>query len=251
MTGQIGGGLALEKGPKHSVDGRPPLLLLPGTACDRRIFQPLIDRLGDYPVIVGDLTGGRTMPDIARSVLAAAPSVFLLAGFSLGGICALEMVAQMPHRVAKLALIDSTARPDPPANAEIRRGAVERARTMGMDTFILDGWERLVAPANVGDVGLREEIVAMARDCGPDNLETQAEAAIHRADSRPRLAAIGIPTLVLAGEHEQICPIEAQYEMAKGIAGANLQLIANAGHFAPLENAEAVALHIDRWLKGA
>lgn len=120
-----------------------------------------------------------------------------------------------------------------------------------MDTFILDGWERLVAPVNIGNVGLREEIVAMARDCGPDNLETQAEAAIHRADSRPRLAAIGTPTLVLAGEHEQICPIEAQYEIANGIAGANLQLIANAGHFAPLENAEAVALHIDRWLKGA
>jgi len=234
--------------PKRATDGRLPLLLLPGTTCDQRIFQPLIDRLGDYPVIVGDMTGGRTMPDLACTLLATAPPVFLLAGFSLGGICALEMVAQMPHRISRLALIDSTARPDPPANAEIRRRAVARARTMGMDTFILDGWERLVAPANIGNVDLREEILAMARDCGPDSLEDQAEAAIHRADSRPRLAAIRMPTLVLAGEHEQICPIEAQYEIANGIAGANLQLIADAGHFAPLENAEAVAFHIDRWL---
>lgn len=229
-------------------DPRPPLLLLPGTACDVRVFAPLIDRLGDYPVLVGDMGGATTMPDLAEAVLAAAPPFFLLAGFSLGGICALEMVARQPQRIGGLALIDATARPDPPANAAVRRKAVSDARENGMDGFILDAWPRLVAAGNVDNAGLRETIVAMARDCGPDRLAEQAEVAIHRVDSRPRLAAITQPVLVLAGAEEQVCPLEAQREIAAGIASAQLHLIADAGHFAPLENPEAVAHHLRRWL---
>jgi pimeloyl-ACP methyl ester carboxylesterase len=230
-------------------DPRPPLLLLPGTACDARVFAPLIERLGDYPVLVGDMGGAKTMPDLAEAILAAAPPFFLLAGFSLGGICALEMVARQPQRIGGLALIDATARPDPPANAAVRRKAVSDARENGMDGFILDAWPRLVAAGNVDNTDLRDTIVAMARDCGPDRLAEQAEVAIHRVDSRPRLAAITQPMLVLAGAEEQVCPLEAQHEIAAGIAGAQLHLIADAGHFAPLENPAAVALHLRRWVQ--
>jgi len=229
-------------------DPRPPLLLLPGTACDRRVFAPLIERLGDYPVLIGSMGGARTMAALAEAILADAPPYFLLAGFSLGGICALEMVAQQPKRIGKLALMDTTARPDPPANAAVRRKAVADAREKGMDGFILDAWPRLVAPANVHDTGLRDTIVAMARDCGPDRLSEQADVAINRADSRPRLASITQATLVLAGEDEEVCPLDAQRELAAGIAGAELHLIADAGHFAPLENPEPVALVMKRWL---
>ena len=102
-------------------DPRPPLLLLPGTACDERVFAPVVERLGDYPVVIGDMGGAQTMPDLADAILATAPPVFLLAGFSLGGICALEMIARQPQRVVGLALIDTTPRPDPPANADVRR----------------------------------------------------------------------------------------------------------------------------------
>lgn len=237
--------------PPMMNDPRPPLLLLPGTACDRRVFAPLIDRIGDYPIVLGDTGGARTMPDLAEAILEAAPPVFLLAGFSLGGICALEMIARQPERIVKLALIDTTPRPDPPANAVMRRKAVANARERGMDSFILDAWPRLVAPVNVDDEALRDTIVAMARDCGPDRLSDQAEVAIHRADSRLRLSAITQPTLVLAGAHEQVCPLEAQHEIAAGIPGAVLHLIDDAGHFAPLENPDAVALHIGRWLATA
>lgn len=229
-------------------DPRLPLLLLPGTACDERVFAPVIERLGDYPVVVGNMGGARTMPDLATAILAAAPPRFLLAGFSLGGICALEMIARQPKRIAKLCLIDTTARPDPPANALVRRKAVKDAREKGMDGYILDAWHRLVAPGKADDIALRETIVAMARDCGPDRLAEQAEAAIFREDSRPRLSAIARPTLVLAGAHEQVCPLDAQEEIAAGIAGSELHLVADAGHFAPLENPDAVARHLKRWL---
>lgn len=229
-------------------DLRPPLLLLPGTACDGRVFAPLIERLGDYPVLIGEMGGARTMPDLAEIILANAPPRFLLAGFSLGGICALEMVARQPQRIGGLVLIDTTARPDPPANAGVRRKALVDAREKGMDGFILDSWPRLVSPANVGDEALRDTIVAMARDCGPDRLEEHVEVAIHRADSRPRLAAIDQPTLVIAGVHEQVCSLDVHNEIVVGIRGAMLHLVDGAGHFAPLENPEAVAVYIRRWL---
>lgn len=230
-------------------DTRLPLLLLPGTACDERVFAPVVERLGDYPIIVGNMGGARTMPGLAAEILAAAPPRFLLAGFSLGGICALEMIARQPERIAKLCLIDTTARPDPPANAVVRRKAVRDARECGMDSYILHAWRRLVAVTNHENIALRETIVAMARDCGPDRLAEQAEVAIFRDDSRPRLSAITQPTLVMAGVHEQVCPLDAQDEIAAGIAHAELHLIADAGHFAPLENPEAVALHLKRWLE--
>lgn len=225
-----------------------PLLLLPGTLCDERVFAPVIDRLGGCETIVGDMTGARTTPDLARKLLETAPLCFSLAGFSLGGIVALEMVAQAPRRIARLALIDTTPRPDPPANASLRREAVADATANGMDGYVLESWDRLVAPSNRGREDLKTVIVQMARDGGPSVLDDQSEVAIHRADSRPRLGDIHVPTLVLAGAHEQVCPIEAHREIAHGIVGSAFHLVPDAGHFAPLENPEAVALHLRQWL---
>ncbi|MGF6160396.1 pimeloyl-ACP methyl ester carboxylesterase [Ensifer sp. KUDG1] len=229
-------------------DPRVPLLLLPGTACDERVFAPLVERLSGYPVLIGEMSGARTMPELAEAVLGTAPRFFHLAGFSLGGICALEMVAQQPSRIATLMLIDTTARTDPPANAVVRHRAVEQARKRGMESYIQDAWPRLVAPTNVENSTLRETIVSMARSCGVERLHAQTEVAINRYDSRPRLAAITQSTLVLAGACEQVCPLEAQQEVADGIPDAELHLIEGAGHFAPLENPDAVAGHVARWL---
>lgn len=225
-----------------------PLLLLPGTVCDARLFAPLLKRLALPVTRVIDMTGEATTPDLARRILAEAPERFSLLGFSLGGIVALEMVAQAPERVARLALVDTTPCSDPAANADKRRAAVARARAEGMDGYILDAWSNLVAPRNVDDADLQAWILAMARDAGPDVLASQSEVAIHRLDSRPRLGAIKVPTLVLAGEAERICPLEAHREIADGIPGAWLFTIPDAGHFAPLENPAAVARHIRNWL---
>lgn len=230
---------------------RLPLLLLPGTLCDARLFAPLIAGLDGWPVLVAEMTGARTTPDLARRLLADAPEKFALLGFSLGGIVALEMVAEAPERVARLALVDTTARPDPPENAVSRRHAAEAARRDGTDGFINEAWEQLVAPVNGGREDIRETLLAMARDGGAALLDDQSEVAIHRADGRPRLARIGVPTLVLAGAHERVCPVEAHREIAEEIPGAEFHLIPGAGHFAPLENPDAVAHHVRQWLRAA
>ena len=225
-----------------------PLLLLPGTACDARLFAPVLKRLGVPVTIVIEMSGAETTPELAAKILHDAPERFSLLGFSLGGIVALEMLAQAPGRIARLALIDTTARPDPADNAERRKAAVRKARTKGLQSYIDESWADLVAPANLDDAELRELIIAMARDTGVDAFASQAEIAINRADSRPRLASITVPTLILAGEAEQVCPLEAHREMAAAIAGARFFTIPNAGHFAPLENPAAVARHIREWL---
>lgn len=225
-----------------------PLLLLAGTACDVRLFQPLLDRL-DLPMVqVIEMTGAATSAAMAKKVLEAAPEQFSLLGFSLGGIVALEMVAQAPERIARLALVDTTARPVPEDDVGRRRSEVDRAREAGMADYVRSGWDRSVAPQNIADESLLQTVVAMAERLGAAELGPQVEIGIGRADSRPRLSAITVPTLVLAGEHEQVCSIDAHREIADAVAGARFFTIPRAGHFAPLENPAAVARHVLDWL---
>lgn len=223
-----------------------PLLLLPGTVCDERLFAPLVAALDHPDMRVLPMTGARSTPALAANLLAVAPERFALLGFSLGGIVALEMAAQAPERIERLALVDTTPAPD--ANAEARWDAVEEARRGGMESYILDSWVRLVSPVNANNERLRATIVAMAVDAGAEVLAEQSEVAIHRADSRARLGAIAVPTLILAGEDEQVCGLDVHEQLAAGIAGARYFTIPKAGHFSPLENPAAVARHVCDWL---
>lgn len=225
-----------------------PLLMLAGTACDARLFAPMCDALGHPAVAIVEMTGAGSAAAMAGKILADAPERFALLGFSLGGIVALEMAAQAPERIARLALVNTTPRPDPARNAKVRREAVAKARREGMDHYVLDAWQDLVSPANRDDAALQALIVDMAQRAGADVLAEQSEIAINRADSRPRLSAITVPTLVLAGEDERVCPIVGHREIAEAVPGAQFFTIPGAGHFAPLENPAAVARHVGAWL---
>lgn len=226
-----------------------PLLMLAGTVCDERLFAPLCEDL-NYPIVtVLEMTGAETCAEMAQNILAAAPERFALLGFSLGGIVALEIMAQAPERVVGLALLNTTPRPDPAGNARTRRRTVAKARRDGMEGYIRDAWPDLVSPSHHNDAALQALIVDMAQDAGADALTSQAEIAIHRADSRPRLAAIAVPTLVLAGEDERVCPIAAHLEIAESVPDAQFFTIPQAGHFAPLENPALVARHVRNWLE--
>ncbi|MGB3339145.1 MAG: alpha/beta fold hydrolase [Devosia sp.] len=225
-----------------------PLLLLPGTGCDERLFAPMLARLGVPVAIVADMAQAGTSAELAARILADAPERFSLLGFSLGGIVALEMMAQAPGRIARLALLDTTARPLPDDEVDRRLAQVERAEAAGMDDYVLEGWSRSVAAANRDNAALRDTITAMARDLGASRLKLQVDVAITRADSGPRLASIAVPTLILAGEAEQVCSLEGHQEMAEAIPGARFFTIPLAGHFAPLENPAAVARHVREWL---
>jgi pimeloyl-ACP methyl ester carboxylesterase len=194
------------------------------------------------------MTGATTASDLAERILRQAPDHFALLGFSLGGIVALEMIHQAPHRISALALVDTTARADPAANAAIRRGAVERVRAHGMARYTDDAWPDPVSPVNAGRRDLRDLLVAMAERGGADALASQTEVAIHRADSRPRLPKIEVPTLVLCGQDDGICHPDLHREIADLIPNSTLTVIADAGHFALVERPDEVAAPVRGWL---
>ena len=107
---------------------REPLVLLPGMMCDVRLFAPQIAAFShEHPVLVAPLTGADTMSALATAVLAIAPPRFALAGLSMGGIVAMEMIRQAPDRISRLALLDTNALADPPGFAAKREAQVEKA----------------------------------------------------------------------------------------------------------------------------
>ena len=220
---------------------RAELLLLPGLTNDARVWQGVAERLADVArVQVADLTTRDTMTELAQDVLAKAPPRFAVAGLSMGGYCALEIVARAPERVVALGLVDTSARPDTPEGRANRERQIDRApaELAAIVDELLPKW---VHPSRLADPAVAGVVRAMARDHGPDAFTRQQRAIMSRADSRPRLAAIRCPTVVVCGREDALLPLEVHEEMARGIAGATLRVIDGCGHLAPLERPVEVA----------
>lgn len=224
-----------------------PLLLLPGTLCDARVFAPLTARLPGLAPIVGDMHGAISVAALAERLLETAPPRFALLGFSLGGIVSIEMAARAPERVAGLALISSNARDVPVQLHAARRAVVQDAASVA--TLVRETlWPSYVATARQDDAALRALIMAMAQDCSCEAATRQTEVALSRIDSRARLAGLAMPALVLAGDQDAVAPPELQRELAAGLPDAQLVLIPAVGHFAPLEAPDACADAVLAWL---
>jgi pimeloyl-ACP methyl ester carboxylesterase len=220
---------------------RVDLLLLPGLTNDARVWQGVADRLADVASVrVADVTTRDTMPELALDVLAKAPARFALAGLSMGGYCALEIVARAPERVMALGLVDTSARPDTAEGRANRAKQIARApaELAAIVEELLPKW---VHPRRIDDHAVADIVRAMARDSGADVFARQQRAIMSRADSRPRLAAIRCPTVVVCGREDALLPLEVHEEMARGIPGAKLRVIEACGHLAPLERPADVA----------
>lgn len=228
------------------------LLLLPGTLCDARVWAPVQGALtaAGCSLLSADLKAHRSAPAMASALLETMPDRCAIAGFSLGGIVALEMAAQAPQRVLGLALIATNARPDPAESALARRAAVIRARRTGIDAHVRgELLPRYFGSAHAQDRALHDMVLGMAIDSGIDAYSDQAEIAACRADSRPRLQAIRVPTLVIGGAEDSINPADRQQEMAHALPFAEWHQVAGAGHFVPLEAPACVAGLMRRWLQ--
>lgn len=227
----------------------PPLVLLPGLLNTAEVWQRVIDALGDEAAPqVPDLTQDDSIAAMAARVLAQAPAEpFALAGLSMGGYVALEIMRQAPHRVARLALLDTQARPDTEEATE-RRQALMRLAQAGRFETVADRLMPLLLDApRIDDPALVELIRRMARTVGKDAFLRQQRAIIGRADSRPSLGAIRCPTLVLCGAHDLLTPPERHEEMAQAIPGARLVIVPACGHMALLERPREVAHALQGW----
>ncbi len=228
-----------------------PILLVPGLNCSSRLYAaqiPALWRLAS--VMVADHRRGETMAEIARQILAAAPSRFRLAGLSMGGYIALEIMRQAPARVAKLALLDTSARPEAPEQTERREKLIalaEAGRFAEVNNVL---WPVLVDPSRQSDAALRAAIDRMAEESGAEAFVRQQRAIIGRADSRPTLGTIKCPTLMIVGASDQLTPPAHAEEITQGIPGAKLVTLAGCGHMSPMEKPEEVSKLLVDFLAG-
>ena len=226
-------------------------VLVPGLLATARLYAeqiPLLWRFG--PVMTADHTRDDSMAAIAGRILSEAPPRFALVGLSMGGYISLEILRQAPERVDRLALLDTSARPDRPEQSDRRRGQVELARAGRLAEVADQQFPLLVDVAHHGDAGLRDMVHLMAEETGAEAFARQQAAIIGRPDSRPGLGAIACPTLVLVGEGDQLIPLEHSQELAAGIPGATLVVTPVCGHLSTLEQPQAVNAALMDWMQG-
>jgi pimeloyl-ACP methyl ester carboxylesterase len=226
------------------------LVLIPGLGCTERLFEPQISALsGSRAIVVADHTRDDSIPAIAARLLKDAPERFALAGLSMGGYVALEVMRQAPGRVERLALLDTSARPDTPEASRDRARLIALAQAGRFEDVYPKAWPRLVHPDRQSDKALQEVIFGMMRETGAEAYVRQQRAIMGRVDSRPLLPGIEIPTLLLVGDGDVITPPEIAREMAEMIEWASLVVIPESGHSSTLEQPERVSQALRLWLE--
>lgn len=226
-----------------------PIVLVPGLTCSPRLYADQIPALWRFgPVTVADHKRDDSMEAIARRILASAPPRFALAGLSMGGYIAFEIMRQAPERVAKLALLDTGARGETPEQTERRKVVIALAKSGRYAEVAGIAFPIYVHRNRHQDIALKRLVRAMAEDTGVEAFLRQQQAIMSRPDSRPGLGAIKCPTLVLVGDDDQATPPELSREIAAGIPGSRLAVIADSGHLSTLEQPQRVTEALVAWM---
>lgn len=232
------------------MTARPQLLLLPGLLCDARLWKPQVDALSDIvDITIADMTRDDTIAGMARRALDGMPERFSLAGLSMGGYVAFEIMRQAPERVIRLALLDTGARADTQEQTTRRKDLISLA-----DRGEFKAVSPRLLPLFVHEDRLSEEtlvtdITEMAASVGKDAFLRQQQAIMGRPDSRPGLGSISCPTLVLCGRQDVLTPPELSEEIAAAIPGAELVLVDDCGHLSTMERPAPVNAALTSWLQ--
>ena len=227
-----------------------PIVLIPGLNCSARLYGGQIPALWQFgPVTVADHRRDDSIAAIARRILAGAPPRFALAGLSMGGYIALEIMRQAASRVMRLALLDTGPGAEAPERTAQRKPLIALAEQGRFAEITEDQFPWLVHRKRHGDAPLKAAVYAMNEETGPEAYVRQQRAIMGRSDSRPGLKAIACPTLVLVGDDDRLTPPELSHEMAAAIQGARLVVIPDSGHLSTMEQPEAVNLALIEWMK--
>ncbi|NUB43701.1 alpha/beta fold hydrolase [Fertoebacter nigrum] len=224
-----------------------PLVLIPGMMCDARLFAPQMAAFARCPLLHAPCTEADSVEGLAAAVLAVAPPRFALAGLSMGGIVAMEVLRQAPGRVAKLALLDTNPLAET-AQVQARRPAqIAEAIAGGLDRVM----QRDMIPHYLADAESQPGIAALCLDMalglGPEVFARQSRALATRPDQTATLAAFHGPALVLTGAHDRLCPMERHALMHRLMPQSRLVVIDGAGHLPVLEKPMETTAALRRW----
>lgn len=238
----------VEMTTQESSPTRPCLVLLSGTLGDETLWQEVVERLGSSITTVCLRTDtGTSVREIAQATLAAAPAVFSLAGHSFGGIIALEMQRLAPARVERIALLNASGRVGSRAQQEGWSDTRDRILE-GEFVAVSQELAHATLPEHHRQAGLIERNMSMARAVGAAGFLRQLQAQASRPDSLCALADITVPTMVVIGSADEMCPPERQHEVARLVPNSATRVISGAGHMVPLEAPEEAAELLRFWL---
>ena len=232
------------------MSSKPALVLVPGLLCDELVWEPQQRAFGaTHSVLVPVLDDFDSIPAMAAALLAQAPDRFALAGHSLGGRIALEVVRQAPARVSRLALLDTGVHPCTPDEPAKRLALVALAETAGMRAVAKAWLPPMLHEDARANAALVDSLAEMVERRTPQGFRRQQQALITRPDAEAVLPRVCCPTLVLCGREDAWSPPAQHQSIARAIARSRLALIERCGHMAPVERPEAVSTELKRWLE--
>lgn len=226
-----------------------PLVLLPGMMCDARLFAPQLRDLSvDMGVMVAPITQGERIEEIASNVLMVAPAKFALAGLSMGGIVAMEILRRAPERVTRIALMDTNPLAETPKSAASYEPLIVGARAGRLDEVL----GMMMQPDFLAPGAGRAEVLAlvadMGRHIGVEVFVRQVRALQRRRDYQATLRKCKVPALILCGAHDGLTPVKRHVFMAELMEFAVLKIIEDAGHLPTLEQPDATTEALREWM---
>ncbi|MBL4871817.1 MAG: alpha/beta hydrolase [Rhodobacteraceae bacterium] len=227
-----------------------PLVLIPGMMCDATVFLPQIETLsGNYAIQLAQITAHETIAELAAEILKQAPPKFALAGLSMGGIVAMEVMAQAPKRVDRIALLDTNPKAELPAAKSAREPQIEKVMSGKLREVMRDEMK----PNYLYDGPNRQDILnlcmEMSESLGAEVFVRQSRALQTRPDQQELLKEIDVPALVLCGENDKPCPVEYHELMHSLIPNSTLVIVEKAGHISTLEQPKTVTKALLEWLE--
>jgi pimeloyl-ACP methyl ester carboxylesterase len=223
------------------------LVLIPGMMCDARMWGGIDTGLG-VDVIHHVPTEADTMAVLAELFLANAPPRFALAGLSMGGILAMEILHQAPHRVERLALLDTNPRAETPEAQDRRAPQISRALGGQLESVMRDDMKPNYLAPGPNQTAILDLCMDMALSLGPEVFARQSRALRDRPDRQATLARFKGPALVLMGAEDRLCPLDRHQLMHALMPQSRLVIIPGAAHLPPLERPAETARALLDWL---
>ncbi len=235
---------------------RPHLLLLPGLACDADVWQDQIREFSEIATVsVTDYGLSDSIEKMARVALDSVPGRFAVAGHSMGGRAAFEIMRLAPERVAGMAVLDTACRAFAGGEAGERETAtrfalLEVARTKGMRAMSQFWMKGIIHPDRMADKTLTDAIAEMMGRKTSEIFAAQIKALLERPDATPVLSTIRCPAMVLVGRQDTWSSIAGHREIAALIPNATLAVIEHCGHMSPMERPADVTAAMAAWFRG-